>query len=58
MKMHKYWAHGQKLRKVTKSSSASHPGELRKLKTSDNKEVNDGESEYNVDTQDGFMCTD
>ena len=48
----------KKLRKVTKSSNASHPGELRKLKASDTKEVNDGESECNVDTQDGFMCTD
>jgi hypothetical protein len=59
MKMHKYWAHGQKLRRVIKSSSASHPGAPRKLKlASDTKEVNDGESECNVDTQDGFMCTD
>ena len=61
LKLHKYWAHGQKLRNVTKLSCASDQDETITPKhVSDTKEVNDGEAKFNADSQAGdqFVCTD
>ena len=59
--MHKYWAHGQKLINVTKSSRASDQDETRNLEhVPDTEEVNDTEAKSDAVSQPGdqFMCTD
>ena len=61
MRMHKYWAHGQKLRNVTKSSSASGQDTPRNLgHVPDTEEVTDTEAKSDAVSQPGnqFMCTD